>query len=216
MKTEHTFGRFFTVSAATLLVAIWSIDANLHAMGQDQTQPATASGQQTFASPDDAIKALQSAVTNDDPSARRRIFGPDIESLMTGDKVQDANNAKKFSAAMMEGCNAVSNSEDEVVLEIGAKHWPMPIPLVRADGQWHFDTAAGKQRIIERHIGRDELNAIGVCRAYVSAQKNYSDMNPKVGGGSPLGRWWRRRSRRVTAGSWERAGIRSMGIIFGY
>ena len=56
----------------------------------------------------------------------------------------------------------------------------MPIPLVRADGKWHFDTAAGKEEIINRHIGKDELHAIGVCRAYVKAQKQYAGMDPDV------------------------------------
>ena len=54
----------------------------------------------------------------------------------------------------------------------------MPIPLVKADGQWHFDTAAGKEEIINRHIGKDELHAIGVCRAYVAAQRQYAGANP--------------------------------------
>jgi hypothetical protein len=58
----------------------------------------------------------------------------------------------------------------------------MPIPLVKADGQWYFDTAAGKEEIINRHIGKDELHAIGVCRAYVEAQKKYAGMNTDGGG----------------------------------
>ena len=60
----------------------------------------------------------------------------------------------------------------------------MPIPLVKADGQWHFDTAAGKEEIINRHIGKDELHAIGVCRAYVAAQRQYASANPDAGGGA--------------------------------
>ncbi len=60
----------------------------------------------------------------------------------------------------------------------------MPIPLVKADGQWRFDTAAGKEEIINRHIGKDELNAIGVCRAYVTAQRQYSAANAEAGGGA--------------------------------
>jgi hypothetical protein len=57
----------------------------------------------------------------------------------------------------------------------------MPIPLVKADGQWHFDTAAGKEELINRHIGKDELHAIGVCRAYVTAQRQYASANPDAG-----------------------------------
>jgi len=58
----------------------------------------------------------------------------------------------------------------------------MPIPLVKADGQWRFDTAAGKEEIINRHIGKDELHAIGVCRAYVTAQRQYASANPDADG----------------------------------
>jgi hypothetical protein len=58
----------------------------------------------------------------------------------------------------------------------------MPIPLVKADGQWHFDTAAGKETIINRHIGKDELHAIGVCRAYVTAQQQYAKLNTDADG----------------------------------
>jgi hypothetical protein len=82
--------------------------------------------------------------------------------------VQDANNAQKFATAMAQGCNPVKEGEDKITLEVGTNNWPMPIPLVKADGQWHFDTAAGKEEIINRHIGKDELHAIGVCRAYVA------------------------------------------------
>ena len=88
--------------------------------------------------------------------------------------MQDANNAQKFAAAMAQGCNPVKEGDDKITLEIGTNNWPMPIPLVKADGQWHFDTAAGKEEIINRHIGKDELHAIGVCRAYVTAQRQYA------------------------------------------
>jgi hypothetical protein len=78
----------------------------------------------------------------------------------------------------------VKEGEDKITLEVGTNNWPMPIPLVKADGQWHFDTAAGKEEIINRHIGKDELHAIGVCRAYVAAQRQYASANPDAGGGA--------------------------------
>jgi hypothetical protein len=69
-----------------------------------------------------------------------------------------------------------------MTLEVGTNDWPMPIPLVKADGQWRFDTAAGKEEIINRHIGKDELCAIGVCRAYVTAQRQYANLDAGAGG----------------------------------
>jgi hypothetical protein len=77
----------------------------------------------------------------------------------------------------------VNEGDDKVTLEIGTNDWPMPIPLVKADGQWHFDTAAGKEEIINRHIGKDELYAIGVCRAYVTAQRQFASLNTDANGG---------------------------------
>lgn len=142
--------------------------------------PATlqAAVQQSFASPEAAIKALQEAAqAPDDQTAFDKIFGPDAKLLRTGDKVEDANHSAKFAKAMAESCQPVPEGDNKVVLEIGTNNWPFPIPLVKTDSQWHFDTDAGKEEIINRHIGRDELNAIGVCRAYVEAQRQYATMN---------------------------------------
>jgi len=140
--------------------------------------------EQLFASPDEAIKALRTATEAKDQAALETIFGPEFQELKTGDKVQDANNAQRFAAEIAQSCNQVKEGDDRITLEVGTNDWPMPIPLVKADGQWHFDTAAGKEEIINRHIGKDELCAIGVCRAYVTAQQQYFAANP-AGAGEP-------------------------------
>lgn len=133
-----------------------------------------------FASPEAAIQALRAATEADDKAALMDIFGPELKELLTGDSTLDANNAKSFAAHLGQACHAVKEGEEKVVLEIGTNEWPMPIPLVKANGQWHFDTAAGKEEIINRHIGKDELNAVGVCRAYVAAQRQYAAANGGV------------------------------------
>jgi hypothetical protein len=114
----------------------------------------------------------------------REIFGPEFDKAITGDKVQDANNAQKFASVLARGCQPVKNGEEKVTFEIGTNNYPMAIPLVKADGQWHFDTAAGKEEIIDRHIGKDELNAIGFCKSYVTAQRQYASANPEAAGGT--------------------------------
>jgi hypothetical protein len=136
-----------------------------------------AADQKTFASPEDAIAALKAAVETQDTGTLEQIFGSDFHDLQTGDKVQDANNHKKFAALLAEGCNPAREGDDKVVLEVGTNNWPMPIPLVKTNGQWIFDTASGKEEVINRHIGKDELCAIGVCRAFVKAQKQYESLN---------------------------------------
>jgi hypothetical protein len=133
--------------------------------------------QRTFASPDEAIQALRNATEPRDKAALDQIFGPDAKLLRTGDEVQDANNSAKFAKALSENCQQVPDGDDKITLEIGTNNWPFPIPLVKTNSQWVFDTAAGREEIINRHIGRDELNAIGVCSAYVEAQRQYATLN---------------------------------------
>jgi hypothetical protein len=163
----------------TLLAGAWGISpANLLAQEPDASSPKPAVTEQLFASPEEAIKALQAATEAKDQAALNQIFGPEYRDLSTGDAVQDANNARKFAAVMALGCNPVKDGDDKITLEVGTNNWPLPIPLVRADGQWHFDTAAGKEEVINRHVGKDELCAIGVCRAYVTAQHLYAIANP--------------------------------------
>jgi hypothetical protein len=142
--------------------------------------PQSQKSQQMFASPNDAVKALRVAVEANDRTALDQIFGPDFQSLQTGDKVQDANNARHFAYAMQQGYHLENGDNGMVYVDVGTNDWPMPIPLSQRDGQWYFDTVAGKEEVIDRHIGRDEFNAIGVCRAYVNAQREFANMNNGV------------------------------------
>jgi len=130
--------------------------------------------QLTFASPDDAVKALVDATKAGDHDTLHKIFGPEGKTLVTGDKVADAASFAQFAKAIGEMCNQKHEGDDKVVLNIGAENWPFPIPIVKKGDTWFFDTAAGKEEIINRHIGEDEINAIGVCRTYVGAQRQYA------------------------------------------
>ncbi len=143
---------------------------------------AASAEQRTFASPDDAVTALRIATAAHDNSAMRDLFGPDFEKFATGDKVQDSNNEKHFAEAVAQYCRAVPNGNGLIEIEVGTNEWPMPIPLVQANGQWHFDTAAGREEIISRNIGKDEIHAIGLCRAYVKAQQQYATINAGLNG----------------------------------
>ena len=181
MKLSNQLTRFAGLLTIALLAgAVGCVGGPQAAERRAQQKPVVA--QRLFASPDEAVKALQAATEAKDKAALREIFGPEVHELLTGDEVQDANNAQRFAALMAQGCKQVKEGEDKITLEVGTNSWPMPIPLVKADGQWHFDTAAGKEEIINRHIGKDELHAIGVCRAYVTAQRQYAAANPDAGG----------------------------------
>ena len=183
MKLSNQLTRITGLLTIALSAGAWGIlPVNLHAAEQKLAQPGLA--QRVFASPDEAVKALLAAAADKDKAVLREIFGPEFDELITGDKVQDANNAQRFATVLAQGCQPVKEGEDKIILEIGTNNFPMAIPLVKADGQWHFDTAAGKEEIINRHIGKDELHAIGVCRAYVAAQRQYTTANPDASGGT--------------------------------
>lgn len=183
MKFSNLSFRFpGRLTLAFLAVAGGALPAALYAVEPESAPAIPAIVERQFASPEEAIKALRAATEAKDQTALADIFGPEFKELQTGDKVQDANNAQRFAAAMAQSCNQTKESDAIITLELGTNNWPMPIPLVKADGQWHFDTAAGKDEIINRHIGKDELCAIGVCRAYVTAQKQYVCVNPAAGG----------------------------------
>jgi len=170
---------FFRLLTIALLAGFCSnFPANLYAQQPNEAQGNPMIAPRRFVSPEDAAKALQAAVQAGDKTALNEIFGSDVKELLTGDKVQDSANAQKFAAIMAQGYTLVKEGDDTITIEAGPDSWPMPIPLTRANGQWYFNTAAGKEEIINRHIGKDELHAIGVCRAYVAAQKQYAGMNP--------------------------------------
>jgi len=184
MKLSNQLTPLASLLTIVLSAGAWGVfSADLQAAASSERQPKSAVAQRLFASPDEAEKALQTATAAKDKAALSEIFGPQVKELLTGDDVQDANNAQRFATALSQGCNLVKEGEDKIVFEVGTNYWPMPIPLVKAGGQWHFDTAAGKEEIVNRHIGKDELHAIGVCRAYVDAQKKYAAANPVAGGG---------------------------------
>ena len=136
--------------------------------------PAPAAGQHVYASSTEATQALLAAAQAKDPAAMHVIFGTGVDELLSGDATQDTVELDNFSKAVAQLCNPVKVGDDQVTLYIGAENWPFPIPLVRVNGQWFFDTVAGKQEILNRRIGKDEVTAIGVCRTYVTAQHQYA------------------------------------------
>jgi hypothetical protein len=135
---------------------------------------AAAAPQRRFDSPEDAVKALAAATKAGDTAAVDAIFGPGVKELLSGDPKQDSIEFAAFAKSIGRYYQLVRKSDDRVVVDIGDENWPMPIPLVRKDGSWFFDTAAGKDEIVNRRVGEDELMAIGVCRTYVQAQREYA------------------------------------------
>jgi len=131
-------------------------------------------GQQTFASPEDAGGAFFAAMQAQDDQAPLRILGPaGKDVLSSGDRAEDADARTGFVVKYQEMHRFVTESNGTVALVIGAENWPFPIPLVNHHRSWYFDTAAGREEIVFRRIGKNELAAMDACRDLVEAQKQY-------------------------------------------
>jgi hypothetical protein len=133
-----------------------------------------AAGEQQFATPEAAVSALETAAKSRDTNAIHAIFGPTGRDLVSPDAVQATQEFEAFVNRLSEKTELVRRSDSNCVLQLGADAWPFPIPLVNADGQWSFDTEAGRQEVLNRRVGRNELGALAVCRAYVDAQREYA------------------------------------------
>lgn len=127
-----------------------------------------------FDTPEAAVAALTSAAKQRDFKTLHRIFGPLAHDLVTPDIVQKHEAFRMLIHRLTEKTELSKNSDSQIELRLGADAWPFPIPLVKKDGHWYFDYEAGKQEILHRRIGADELGAIAVCRAYVEAQREYA------------------------------------------
>lgn len=136
--------------------------------------PGDSPAQRTFGSIADATNEMVQAVKAHDSQAIRAIFGSEITNLLTGDPALDEKHFDEFASDVSDRCAAVPQGTNRLNLEIGFSRWVFPIPLVESNGTWFFDTLAGEDEIINRHIGRDEYYAIGVCRDYVKAQRAYA------------------------------------------
>jgi len=132
-------------------------------------------GQQHFTSPQQAVAALVTAVRDHNDAELLVILGPNAENLISsGDKVADQNGRARFLKAFAQRNSLEAEAEDRALLIIGSKDYPFPIPIVRRENVWFFDTRAGQEEILNRRIGRNELHTIKVMQAYTDAQREYA------------------------------------------
>jgi hypothetical protein len=127
-------------------------------------------GQMTFASPEDASRALLTAVEKHDEQALTKILGAGADLVTSGDKNQDSLEREWFVRKYHEMHRLVQEPGAAMALYMGAENWPFPIPLVARDGVWRFDPDGGANEIRFRRIGENEVTAIGICHALVAAE----------------------------------------------
>jgi hypothetical protein len=166
---------------------------------------AEAGAQERFKTPTEAVAALRRAAQSDDTMALARILGPNAgELISSGDPVGDRASRQRFANAAASGTWLETLDTGELVVHAGKENWPLPMPLAKDARGWYFQTEEGKQELLNRRIGRNELLAVQTARVYVDAQREYRDRmgayaqklrsDPGTrdglyweGGGSPLG-----------------------------
>jgi hypothetical protein len=151
---------FVSLTIATLLCAAVSV----------------AGAQQAFKTPDEAATALATAAKASDMKALATVLGPDGEDIVSsGDEVADAATRQKFVAAYDVKHQIKMDGDNKAIMIVGNDDFPVPIPIMKKNGMWRFDTAAGREEILFRRIGRNELDAIQASLAYVDAQNEYAE-----------------------------------------
>jgi hypothetical protein len=155
-------------------------DAAAPATAPSVESPATenAAQQLTFKSPADGLDALITAAKTKDNAELRKLLGPTLDDIVSGDPVQNANDLESFAKHAAEASRVEQTDDGKAIVHIGKADWPFPIPLVKdASGEWYFDSAAGKDEILNRRIGDNELSTIAVVRGYVDAQREYASQD---------------------------------------
>jgi hypothetical protein len=180
-KTTCIFWTFACIAAGGILLGVVGCGNTAtpppltSAQTPEQAPGAPGVGQPLFASDSEALDAMLAAVKAQDHDKVHEILGPAWKELVSGDKVEDGNAFKEFAAHAAEHTELQKKDATTSIINVGKDNWPFPIPIAQTtDGKWFFDTEAGKAEILNRRIGRDELDTIQVCRDYVDAQREYA------------------------------------------
>jgi hypothetical protein len=154
------------------------------------TARAEATGPRVFPTPEEAVRALIDVVKANDLTGLVALFGPTGQDLVdTSDPANARRNREVFAAAVAEGWKLADSGPDRKELVLGNEAWPFPVPLVKSSKGWSFDAEAGRDEILNRRIGRNELAVIRVLHDYVAAQRAYAATGHD---GKPAGRYARR------------------------
>jgi len=173
---EKEEGHWLPVISCIMLIATLFIASLSYAQTTDISQ-------NSYSSPEEAVNGLIAAVRANDTMAMLAILGPGSkEMISSGDAVADRTGREKFLKAYDEKNILQQGPEDNWVLSVGNDNWPMPIPVVNKASKWLFDTHEGKQEILNRRIGRNELQVMNVLHAYVDAQHEYASKDCSGGG----------------------------------
>src|SRR5438034_4315803 len=144
---------------------------------QKDVQATPQPGKKPFDAPKQAADALIQVASNFDAAAAKEILGPDGEDIISSeDPVMDKNRATEFANKAKEKTSVEVDKKNpsHAILLVGNDDFPLPIPIVKQKGKWFFDTNVGREEILNRRVGANELNAIEICRGFVEAQHGYA------------------------------------------
>jgi Protein of unknown function (DUF2950) len=165
------------VSACMLAFASFQTTGILFAQQETSKPTSTSTPQVTFATPEQAADALIEAAEKFDVVALKQLFGPKGNDIViTAEPPRDKEIAKTFAELAREkkSVSVDPKNKNLAVLLVGKDDWPFSVPMIKKNGKWLFDTAAGRQELIYRRIGGNELDAIEICRGFVEAQEEYA------------------------------------------
>jgi len=161
--------RFLFFAVAVIFICVVSMAFST------QVSAAAKGTQKTFATPEDAVKALVDALKTNNSKELLAILGPGSESIVSaGDEVRDRAGRERFVKRFEEKNSLEKQGDEKVVLHVGSDDFPLPIPIVKKGTAWYFDTKAGKEELLNRRIGRNELNVINSLYAFVDAQREFA------------------------------------------
>jgi hypothetical protein len=187
MKPESAKRKFIAAGLCVTGCMVWLLaigSAQQTASTSPDTQvKAVPAGVRTFSSSQQAADALVKAAEDYDEAALSDIFGPEGRDIIfTGELVQDRQHALKFANAAREKMNLTTDPKmpNRATVVVGNEDWPFPVPIVKSGQKWYFDSKIGRQELLYRRIGANELDAIQICHGYVEAQEEYA-LKPRQG-----------------------------------
>jgi hypothetical protein len=177
---DMTSSKLFVIAGAIVIVSCFAsalIAAPAKKEGAATKEDEPSAGQEQFDSPKQAADALIAVATNFDAAKAKDILGPDSDDIVSSeDAVADKNRATEFANKAKEKTAVEIDKKDpnHAILVVGKDDFPLPIPIVKTKGKWFFDTKVGREEILNRRVGANELNAIEICRGFVEAQHEYA------------------------------------------
>ena len=180
MKSQFkimTSGKISLIASAIAIYCLLGLALHAAPASKADAAAASTSTQKQFDTPKEAADALIQAAETYDVAGAKEILGADSEDLISSeDPVMDRNRAQAFAAKAKEKTSIEMDKKNSnhAILLVGNDNFPLPIPIVKQKGKWLFDTKVGREEILNRRVGANELNAIQICRGFVEAQHEYA------------------------------------------